>query len=134
MRVTNIFYMKRNIFIAIVVILIIWLIYTNFFASAETLKASDIYHVDKIMHFLGGLLVVGVAVSYLHVSRMQALFLLVLLIVGWEVFEVLFLPNVRYFYETLHEQWLSDTRGDIIVGFMGGLFYSPLCRRLTRQK
>jgi hypothetical protein len=119
---------QKYIFIAIAIILFVWLGYTNFFASPKMLKASDIYHIDKIMHFLGGLLVVGVAVSHLQLSRVQALLILLLLIIGWEIFEVLFLPNVRYFYDTLYEAWLRDTRGDMIVGFIGGLFYAPLFR------
>ncbi len=120
---------QKHIFITIGIMLFSWMIYTQFFASNEALKLSDYYHIDKLMHFLGGLLIAGVAIRYFRVSKVSALILLILLGVGWEIFEVFFLPNVRDFYEKFYAYWWSDTRGDIVVGIAGGLCYAIFYKR-----
>lgn len=115
---------RRNyVFIAIGIILFSWTLWAELLATQEALKASDTYHIDKLMHFLGGVLVVGVPLYYFRFSKFVAFAFLIFIGIGWEVFEVLFFPNVRHFYETMHAQWISDARGDIILDILGGLFY-----------
>lgn len=125
------FLLKRKyIFAAIAITLLSWIVYAEFFATQEALKVSDNYHVDKLLHFLGGVFVAGVLLYGFKVPRIYSLALLLSVSIGWEVFEILFFPNVRHFYETLYAYWLSDTQGDIILDMLGGISYILYEKRL----
>ena len=124
---------QKHIFAIIGIALFSWMIYTQFFASREELKFIDHYHFDKILHFLGGIMITGVAIRYRGLSKVSALILLILLGVGWEIFEVLFLSDVRDFYEKFYQYWLNDTLGDIMAGIIGGLCYAVFCKIYIRD-
>ena len=78
-------------------------------------------------------MITGVAIRYRGLSKVSALILLILLGVGWEIFEVLFLSDVRDFYEKFYQYWLNDTLGDIMAGIIGGLCYAVFCKIYIRD-
>lgn len=114
--------LSKSFLSALGIVLLLWMAYTQFVASKETLKLIDYYHFDKVLHFLGGVFVAGILVSYFKFFKVQIFLLVVLAGIGWEVFEVLFLPEVRDFYIKFYTNWLTDTAGDIIFDMAGGLF------------
>jgi len=111
---------QKYLFLAIGIVLSLWTVYTQFFASEEALRMSDQYHIDKAMHFLGGVLLVGIARGYFGFSGMWAVFLVIAAGIGWELFELWFFPNVREFSVMRYEVWRSDMRGDVILDIAGG--------------
>lgn len=114
---------SKFILYSIGAVLFLWISYTQFIAPKETLKLIDYYNIDKVMHFLGGFFVAGMSTFYFKLSKVKIFLLVILLGVGWEIFEVLSIPDVRYFYSKFYAYWLSDTVGDIIFDMVGGSFY-----------
>ncbi|MEK7082337.1 MAG: hypothetical protein AAB915_01505 [Patescibacteria group bacterium] len=126
-------------FLALVFVLFfVWMIFAQFFASREALRAIDAYHIDKAFHFLGGIWIVGALarVRTRMSSRLTAVkrldtaprrirnfaVLLFVLVIGvlWEVVELAVFPEVRHLFRDLYPYWLSDTAGDIVLDMLGG--------------
>lgn len=106
------------------ILFFVWMIFTQFFASREILRAIDAYDIDKAFHFLGGVWVVGILSSFLCLRQRGFAIAVLLFIVGiaWEIIELAVFPEVRHLFRDLYPYWLSDTAGDIVIDMLGGVF------------
>lgn len=99
-----------------------WMVFTQFFASRDALRAIDAYYIDKIFHFLGGVWVVGALLRAAPQRKKLTLAIpLFAVSVAWEIFEILAFPEVKYLFHHLYPYWLRDTAGDLAADMLGGL-------------
>jgi hypothetical protein len=122
------------IFAVIFVLLLGWVVFTQFFASREIIQILYFYQVDKILHMLGGFVVTGTVFKSLRIRVSTSFLLLVLVVILWEVFEWIVLPDVKYLYCRNFPLWRYDTIWDLIAGMMGGLAAIAAYRRRGQER
>lgn len=114
--------------------LLVFVVYTEFFAPKPQLRFIGSYHLDKIAHIAGGMLIAGV---FEWLAPRRHLVLLMLLVaaaaVGWEGYEFFFDPDMAYFYRYLPDLWRLDTAGDIVAAFLGGYGYWTFGMKRERE-
>ena len=109
------------LFIVIFAQLLGWAIFIQFFASQGVIQLLYFYQVDKILHMLGGFFVAGTFFKSLRFRASVSFLFLILVVILWEVFELVVLPDVSDLYRRNYALWRYDTILDFIVGMMGGL-------------
>ena len=117
------------LFVVIFALLLGWVIFTQFFASREIIQILYFYQVDKILHMLGGFLVVGTAYKSLRFRVSVSFIFLLAVMILWEIFEWLVMPDVRELFIRNYSLWRQDTALDLISGMVGGFAASVSYRR-----
>lgn len=108
------------IFVAIFILLFGWQIFIHFVAPFATIQLLYFYQVDKILHLLGGFVVVGTSLRSLYLGQSLAMGLLVLAAILWEVFEWFVAPDVKELFVRNYVLWRKDTILDLVLGMIGG--------------
>jgi len=108
-------------------------VYTMAFASQTTLKFLGAHNIDKIPHILAGVIISG---TYEWASRHRSFrglaLMFIFIAIGWEIFEISFVPNVKYFYQISPDLWRLDTIGDIVADFLGTYSYWVFVMKRTK--
>ncbi len=111
-----------------------WEIFVEFFASYNVLRLINIYHLDKILHLIGGAFIMGLLSFTVKDGGVLKLLLLALLgALIWELSEVLFDQKVQYFFSHRRSFWLEDTVGDIVFTIIGAWLYRALVKKVDER-
>ncbi len=99
-------------------------IYVQYFAIREAKVFLGVWNIDKFFHMIGGT-ALALFLEWLFPKRtlLYLIFLVGIMGGAWEVFEVMFLPDVTYFANHSPDLWRFDVVGDIVAAFLGGYGY-----------
>lgn len=106
---------------ALIMIMLVWMIYTQVFAPFEAKQFIGIYHIDKIIHFLGGVFLGLLFLRYVNRGFLLGALVFFVIATIWEIFEIFAIPDVAFYFEQKRDLWIVDTVLDYIVGFAGFL-------------
>lgn len=111
----------KQIFIACVAVaLLVFSVYVQFAAAADSLRLIGLWHIDKIAHIAGGIFIAVVAELRLRRRILwQILIAMAAVAVGWEIFEFFLDPRTRDFYFYAPDLWRLDTAGDLTADALG---------------
>ncbi|MBI2052639.1 MAG: hypothetical protein HYT34_00110 [Candidatus Ryanbacteria bacterium] len=104
-------------------VMLVWLIYTQFFMTDQLRRVIIEYGLDKIIHALGGAWVAALFLLHGEKKIFRLLVFTVLIAVLWEMGELLFDPEVQYFFARKKNLWLQDSLSDIASAFLGAIVY-----------
>lgn len=126
--------MKRNvllIFIAVLTfsLMVFWMYYIHEKATFSEKNAVKNYHLDKIIHAIGGIFIISVA-GFLkrRLSLSSALSSLIVVGLVWEIGELVFDPEVSRSFYTEFVRWRSDAILDLVACVAGGIAFYLLLR------
>jgi len=105
-------------------VILIFFVYVQLWATFDQKEFIAIYNVDKILHAIGGVFIVS-TLQYIWPNKKIGYAAAVLLLgtLVWEVFEWIALPDVREAFTSEHLRWKVDTIQDVVVGTIAGLIY-----------
>ena len=109
------------LFIVIFVLLLGWVFFIHFLADRGTIQLLSFYQVDKILHMLGGFVVVGAIYKSLRFRTGVSFLFLLAVMTLWEIFEWMVVPDVSDLYRRNYALWRQDTVLDLIIGMVGGV-------------
>ncbi len=104
-------------------VMLVWLIYTHFFMTDQLRRVIIEYELDKIIHAFGGAWVAALFLLRGEKKIFRLLVFVVLIAVLWEMGELLFDPEVQYFFARSRNLWLQDSLSDIASAFLGAIVY-----------
>lgn len=109
------------IYIGIALLLIFGELYfAKVIATQDQKNIIAIYNIDKIFHIIGGAFFVLLGkLVFPRASWKTILFLAVLGVIVWEIYEVLFDADVNWFFYHRRSIWRNDTIIDLIADGVG---------------
>jgi len=104
------------------VALVYWSVYVQRYAPRSHIVIITHYHLDKIMHALGGAVIAASLALIMGPRRFISLILAVLVIsFFWEAAEFSFDKLTQEFYRKSTQLWIKDTVGDALFAVIGAL-------------
>ncbi len=113
-----------RLLIIAVLIMVAWVVFVKGFATFDQKEFLAIYHIDKVLHAIGGAFICGVlALLKKDFSIIHFILMFLAIATLWEIGEVFFDPEVADFFERKRDLWVFDTTLDYIFGMFGGFLY-----------